>query len=42
MPVVRAALPASSTLVLTHIEAGTATEELANTFVARDFETYRV
>lgn len=42
MPVVRAALPASSTLVLTHIEAGTATEELANTFVARDFERYRV
>ncbi|HMS57473.1 MAG TPA: MBL fold metallo-hydrolase [Tepidiformaceae bacterium] len=42
MPRVRAALPSGSPLILTHISPDVDNGNLANTLVAKDFETYRV
>ena len=41
IPVVRAAMAPEAALLLTHIEPKVSAEGLANTTVARDFETYR-
>ena len=40
MPKLRAALPESSTLLLTHMDAGIDTGGMKNTIVAKDFERY--
>jgi len=42
MPRVRAALPAASSLILTHISPDVDNGNLPNTVVARDFATYRL
>ena len=42
IPKVRAAMPADSTLILTHLGANIDNSGLVNTIVARDFETYLI
>jgi ribonuclease BN (tRNA processing enzyme) len=42
IPLVRAALPASAPLILTHITPEVDSEGLPSTFVAKDFETFRI